>query len=182
MPNVREGCNLTIIELATRIRGVLRDLSMLSGADAVHYDGDRLHGGGGGSKSQPPPGVRFGRRDLRDLSLAEYWGARFQSVRGDVEKLTFFLFLAERDLHAARHRVEPVDPHERAEDRIARVLEQYEGLSATEAAVVEGTEPVWIKAIRMRNERDPETGWLAPNIALHLNTSMPPKSEPHPQP
>lgn len=146
-----------MIDLASRIRGVLRDLSVLSETPAIRYDGDRVQGGG--SKSAPPPGVRHGRRDLRDLSYAEYWGDRFRKAHGDLDKLTFFLYLAERDLADARKRPTPVDPHETPTARAARILEQYEGLSALEAAVAEGVTELWIRATRLNNDCDPETGW-----------------------
>lgn len=121
------------------------------------YDGDRVSGGG--SKSSPPPGMRFGRRDLRDLSLAEYWAARFVSVRGDPRRLEYFLYLAESDLRRAHARQEPRDPHEGLEARATRIMEQYEGLSPVEAAVGEDSSEVYIRALRANNGRDPDTGW-----------------------
>lgn len=139
------------------MRGVMRDMSLLSEAKAVRYDTDRVKGSA--SKSAPPPGFRVNRRDLRDLSLAEFWSARFNQAQGDLGKLEFFLYLAERDLAQAKRRVEPVDPHETAGARSARVIRQYEGLSALEAAVAEGCTERWIRVTRMEENCDPETGW-----------------------
>jgi hypothetical protein len=144
-------------DLAVRVRGVLRDMSMLSEVAAVSYDGDRVQGGG--SKSAPPPGVRFGTRDLRDLSLAEYWAARFVSARGDAAKLEYFLYLAQQDLARARRRIEPRDPHEPKETRELRIIDQYEGLNPLEAAVAEDCSEMIIRRIRFEYGRDGETGW-----------------------
>lgn len=155
---VREGHDdLTATELVTRIRAVLTDMMFLPEAAAVSYDGDRVKGGG--SKSAPPPGVRFGRRDLRDLSLSEYWRDRFTAARGDVSKLEFFLYLAERDLKTAKVKQEVRDPHESFQDRRARIVRQYEGLSPLEAAVAEGWTEVGIRNVRLEAQVDPETGW-----------------------
>lgn len=143
-------------EMARRIRGVLRDMTMLSEARGTSYDGDRVKGGG--SKSAPPPGVRFGQRDLRDLSLAEYWGDRFRKAK-DRRTVEFFLYLAERDLSNALRRPETRDPHEGLETRANRICEAYEGLSALEAAVAEDSTEIYIKSIRIKNDRDSETGW-----------------------
>lgn len=145
-------------ELVDRIRYVLRDMSMLSESDAVRHDGDRVKGGG--SKSAPPPKVRLsGHRDLRDLSLAEFWGDRFRKVRGDTHKLTYFLYLAELDLASHKRRPDFRDPHEGTEQREARVLEQYEGLTVLEACVIEGCEELWLRRVRLKHERDPDTGY-----------------------
>lgn len=143
--------------LVERIRIVLRELSLLSESPAMRVDGDRVSGGG--SKSKPPAGVRFGKRDLRDLSLAEYWHDRFRKARGDMETQRFFLYLAERDLAKVKRRQEPRDPHESADTREARVVELYEGLDALEAAVVEDCTEVWLRKVRIRHHRDPVTGW-----------------------
>lgn len=144
-------------DLVDRIRYVLREMSMLSESPAMRYDGDRVSGGE--SKSAPPRGVRFGSRDLRDLSLAEFWNDRFRKVRGDTFKLTYFLYLAELDLAKAKRRHEPANPHENADVREARVIDQYQGLDALEAAVIEDCTEVWLRKIRMKHERDPDTGY-----------------------
>lgn len=144
-------------ELVDRIRYVLRQMAVLSESDAIRYDGDRVKGGG--SKSSPPPKVRLNRRDLRDLSLAEFWNDRFQKVRGDQEKLTYFLYLAELDLAHAKRRPDFRDPHEGVDARERRVVEQYEGLTTLEACVIEGCEEVWLRRVRLKHERDPDTGY-----------------------
>lgn len=157
MPTVREGCNLQPTNLALRIRGVLRDMTFLSESRGSRIDTDRVSGGT--SKSTPPSGVRFGRRDLRDLSLAEYWSHRFNAARGNERTLEFFLYLAERDLRQAKVRIEPRDPHETLVDRAERIVTQYEGLSPLEAAVAEDSTEMYIRSTRINNEREPETGW-----------------------
>jgi hypothetical protein len=144
-------------ELVQRIRDVLRAMSILSESSAVRLDGDRVSGGG--SKSAPPPGTRFGARDLRDLSLATYWDQRFKAARGDVNRLTTLVLLAERDLARAKRRPPAKDPHESVEDRESRVLLQYEGLTPLEAALVEDCSEIWIRAVRGKHERDAQTGF-----------------------
>lgn len=144
-------------ELRDRWAKVLREMTVISEAPAIQYDGDRVKGGG--AKSAPPPGVRFGRRDLRDLSLAEYWRERYHFVRGDERKLTLFLYLAELDLQKARVRSPERNPHESIQDRMERVIGQYEGLTALEAALAEDCQQMWIRRVRMNAGRSPETGW-----------------------
>lgn len=147
------------VELVRRIQKVLRELSLLSESPAARLDGDRVSGGG--SKSTPPPGVRFGGRDLRDLSLATFWLARFRSCRTDDQRMVMCL-LAERDLARAKRRQPARDPHETPAERESRVVLQYEGLSPLEAALAEDSSENWIRAIRVRRERDAETGYAHP--------------------
>lgn len=108
--------------------------------------------------------------------MAEYWGDRFTKARGDERKLTFFLYLAERDLRRAQRREEPRDPHEGLEARAQRIVDQYEGLSALEAAVAEDSTELYIRSIRLQNDRDPETGWPMDRALydLHTKTGMKP--------
>jgi hypothetical protein len=143
------------IELVRRIKDVLREMSLLSETSAVRLDSDRVSGGG--NKSSPPPGVRFGGRDLRDLSLATYWLERFKSCRTDDQRLVFVL-LAERDLARARRRQPTHDPHEARDAREKRVLLQYEGLSPIEAALAEDCSESWIRKVRSAHDLDPQWG------------------------
>lgn len=146
---------MTNLELVERIRTVLRELSLLSEGRALSYDGDRVQGGE--SKSAPPPG--YGR-DLRELSLAAYWHKRFAKAKGNVERLTFFLYLAELDLHRHKFGVSIRDPHESKADRQARIVEDYEGMTDVEAALAEDCDPVHIRVARYDAGRDPGDGYL----------------------
>lgn len=147
---------MTNEELVKRVRDVLRAMTVLSEAGTAKMDGDRISGSG--TKSQPPKGVRFGRRDLRDLSLADYWDDRFKRAKGDVDKIHIFLYLAERDLARARRRQPIRDPHETREEREARIIDQYEGLTPIEAALAEDCTEAWIRRVRLDNGRDPGSG------------------------
>lgn len=144
-------------ELRDRWATVLREMSTISEAPAIRYDGDRVKGGG--AKSAPPPGVRFNRRDMRDLSLASYWKQRFDVGRGDERKLTVFLYLAELDLQKARVRSTVRPPHETTQERSERVLRQYEGLTALEAALAEDCQENWIRRVRLNAGVSGEDGW-----------------------
>ena len=149
------------VAMVRRIKAVLRELSMLMESSAARLDGDRVSGGG--SKSAPPPGVRFGDRDLRDLSLATYWFEKFKGARTDDQRLVFIL-LAERDLARAKRRQPTHDPHESREVRERRVLLQYEGLLPIEAALAEDCSESWIRKVRNTHDRDPQTGSVRTNV------------------
>lgn len=146
-------------ELVRRIMSVLREMSLLSEINAAPLDGDRISHSA--SQSSAPPGaVLQGRRDLRDLSLATYWDARFKLVKGNERRLLTFLYLAERDLAAAQRRQPMADPHESRAIRERRVLLAYEGMSPLEAALAEGCSESWIRKTRRANRRDSQNGEL----------------------
>jgi hypothetical protein len=143
-------------ELVARITGCLRAMSTLSEASAARPSSGSMRPH---AKSTPPPGVVFGnRRDLRDLSLHEYWKGKFAMAKGNVAQLEVFLFLAERDLARVLRRFDGPPRHETREQREARCLEQYEGMSPLEGALAEGCSEGWFRKIRKAAGVDQATG------------------------
>lgn len=139
--------------IEARASRLLTEMSLLSEVGAVQHGSGR----GGAARSAPPPGVRFGGRDLRDLSLATYWQARFESARSH-DQLVGFLLLAERDLARAQRRQPDARGAESREAREERIVEDYAGLSAVEAALIEGCSESAIQKARKRHGRDPQHG------------------------
>lgn len=137
---------MTDLELVTRTRDVLREMTLLSETPAIKLDADRVSGGG--SKSSPPPQVRFGRRDMRDLSLATYWRDKLVAAKGNRRAQITFLYLAELDLERARVRSPARDPHETSDAREERILTMYDGLSDMEAALAEDCSESYIRKVR----------------------------------
>lgn len=147
---------MTDLELVERIVGVLREMTLLSEASAAPMDADRVSGGGAG-KSQPPRGVRFGRRaDMRDLSLATYWRDKLVEAKGKKRQQITFLYLAELDLERARRRAADRDPHESKEVRERRVLDLYDGLTDMEAALAEDCSESYIRKVRAAMDAAPD--------------------------
>ena len=133
-----------LLECRARAKKVLGRMSMTSEAAASRpSQGIRATA----SKSSPPPGAVLGhRKDLRDLSLYDYWHERFETAWYESGKLEAFVFLAERDLRRVTHR--RVVRDETKEAREARILNEYAGLSNLEAALIEECSESYIRKVR----------------------------------
>lgn len=153
-------------QLASRRDFILARLSLVSEASAAVAFELRTGSAKGHAGSKPPPDARLNgdssngdRPPPREQSL--YWHYRWRFERaGDPEKVRLLCFLAERDYY---RRVRSGGRGRRSGgedkgDRNHRIIAEYEGVSAIEAAVFEDLSHSQIRAVRKEFGRDPETG------------------------
>lgn len=155
-----------------RIRAVLAAMARVSEADGqsvVLFDPNTSH------KSTIPSGVRTGQQlssmdPSAPRTLFDEWAARFDRHR-DADEFTLRLLVtaAETALNAYRHRHpgREVDEHDDPTAATeARCLREYHGMTPQEAGVIEaeihGGDPnrlaAWMRNVRVRNGRHPDTG------------------------
>lgn len=152
-------------QLTGRRDFILARLSLVSEAPAAVAFELRVDTAKGHSEDRPPPGVRNrirpndDRPPSRDQSLYHHYRWRFERA-DDPERIRLLCYLAERDYY---RRIRSGGKGRRrggedTGDRNRRIVAEYEGVSATEAAVFEELSPSQIRAVRKEFGRDPSTG------------------------
>jgi hypothetical protein len=145
--------------LEIRRRSVLDSLQLLSESPGASFVTTLKYAPK--KEGTPPPGARHDRSDNPDAppeknrSLFDHYAFRFD--RADTSREKWLLCcLAERDLdHHVRGNRRTL---EGKEERDARILSEYAGLDATEAAIFEGVGERHVRQLRSAKGRDPVLG------------------------
>lgn len=162
------------MDLTRRIRDVLARMSVLAAADSQSFV---TFNPNGAHTTTIPAGVRItttlttiSSRDPR--TLFDHWAQRFanaQELGVDDRHLLALVRVAEAELAATQHRIpstitaEHPEPGQATEERC---LELYEGVELEEAAGIEASiygggersVRLWMRRLRVKNDRDPDRG------------------------
>lgn len=166
------------MDLTRRIRDVLAAMSVLAAADSQSFV---TFNPNGSHDTQIPAGVRTSA-SLATISstdprtLFDHWRGRFARAQEhgvDDRHLHALVLVAEAELDAARHRIpstitaEHPEPGQATEERC---LDLYAGVDLEEAASIEAaiygggerSVRLWLRRLRVRNDRDPDRGLPRP--------------------
>ncbi|MGI8439995.1 MAG: hypothetical protein ACR2NV_07340 [Thermoleophilaceae bacterium] len=149
------------VVLEIRQRSVLAEMQFLSESPGASFVTTQKRAPK--KEGTPPSGARHDRSDNPDAppeknrSLYDHYAFRF--ARADTtRKKRLLCWLAERDLdHHVRGNRRTL---EGKEERDARILSEYAGLDATEAAIFEGVGERHVRQLRSAKGRDPALGHL----------------------
>jgi hypothetical protein len=148
--------------LFDEIRALLARMAVLSDAPGTSYIPGGAHPAYDRSRNLNGPRARD-----QDQPLFDKWAARFADPRNQ-QKLPSLILLANRELAIRlRRKPVPVGEHGQLEDsweRDVRIIDWYQGVPAHEAAIMESANGTHvtaqnIRAVRRRNDRDPEEGY-----------------------
>ena len=141
--------------LVTRRNRILARLQLISESPAVRLDRPRVSGSRAGSK--PPPEADPEREGPPDInrSLYDHFLWHFRHAK-DPEHVRRLCSIAEARYHE-HVRGNRQDAREKPEDRTRRILRDYEGWPAFDAALVEGCTEKHIRTLRKQAGRD--QGW-----------------------
>lgn len=148
--------------LEKRINAILTKLQLLSEADSASIVAN--DGGNKKPDSSPPPGARPDRAadqpPPKDRSLFEWYSWHFSQATDDSRR-RLLCYLAERD-YANYHQRRPqprgkTGPEDESQS-MKRIVEWYEGVSALEVAVLEGTSLQHVQKARRVHKRQANNG------------------------